>query len=175
MSLPLLVDQNNKPLLGTARSCTSASCKAAQHIVQVSRSLMDACNPRQDEVLKSLGEDHVSPNFRARFEGTSINSWEEFLASQHHWRELHPEWENRIIQATAEVNDNHANGTVYMLTEILHWTRDVKRTAVTVHKWKKSGGKWICYESTTMRGLDPMLGNDDQEVNVKESLPDLQG
>lgn len=172
MSLPLPTDQNNKPLLWTPRSCTSSSCKAAKHIAQLSRSLMDACNPHRYDLLKCLGEQHVSPTFGARFEGTSIDSWEQFLASQYYWGELHPNWENRIIHVTAEVNDNHANGTVYLLTEILQWTRDVKRTAVTVHKWKKSGGKWVCYESTTMRGLDPMLGGDDREASVA-SAPDM--
>ncbi|KAF2159061.1 hypothetical protein M409DRAFT_30481 [Zasmidium cellare ATCC 36951] len=165
MSLPLLVDQGDKSVPWTARPCTSASCKAAQHIVELSRSLMDACNPHCYDLLKSLGEQHVAPTFRAKFESTSLNSWEEFLASQRYWGELHPKWENRIVHATAEVNDNHANGTVYLLTEILRWSRDVKRTAVTVHKWKKSAGKWVCYEAMTMRGLDPMLGGGDQEAN----------
>lgn len=173
MSMPLLVDQDNKPLLWTAHSCTSASCKAAQHIVELSRALMDACNPHQYDLLRSLGEQHVSPTFKARFEGTSVTSWEQFLASQRYWGELHPKWENRIIHATAEVNDNHTNGAVYLLTEILHWTRDVKRTAVTVHKWKKSGGKWVCHESTTMRGLDPMLGGEYQDASVV-SRPEMK-
>ncbi|KAK4500498.1 hypothetical protein PRZ48_008687 [Zasmidium cellare] len=169
MSSPLLVDGSNKPLHYTARTCTSASCKAAKHILELSRSLMDACNPQCYELLKSLGEQHVASTFRAKFESTSISSWQEYLAFQRYWGELHPNWDNRIIHATAEVNDNHANGTVYLLTEILQWTSEVKRTAVIVHKWKKSVGKWVCYESSAMRGHDPMLGADDQKASTAPS------
>lgn len=157
MSLPLLIDQSNKPLLWTAQSCVASNCKAAHHIMELSQSLMEACNPRQYDLLKSLGDQHVAPTFQAKFEDCHISSWEAFLTSQRYWGEKHPQWENRLVSVNAEVNENHANGMVYLLTEILRWSRDVKRTAVTVHKWKKRDGRWVCHESTTMRGLDPML------------------
>lgn len=159
MFLPLLVDQGNKKSYRPAQTCTSKNCKAAEHIIALTRSLMEACNAQNYSTLESLGAEHVSPNFRAKFESGATNSWEAYLAAQRYWSEKHPEWENRIVNVSAEVNENHANGTVYLLVEVLGWEAgsSLRRTVCTVTKWKKREGKWIAYESSAMRGLDPML------------------
>lgn len=162
-SLDLLLPEQTTPQRDPTETTPSSESQSstnlddtriASELIRISRSFEDAMRNNDPGPLQFLANTYVHPDFTARFDTAHIPSWQMYCAIMARWIAANPGYQNTIRAATADVSDDGRDARVYFLMEAIGWPVQLKRMVVSVLKWKKRKGKWLCYENITMRGCD---------------------
>ncbi|CAK4035027.1 Hypothetical predicted protein [Lecanosticta acicola] len=128
--------------------------RTANELIRISRSFEDVIQSGSDETLAEMTERHIHPHFCARFDTAFIGSWEEYVRVLRIWVGSNPAYQKSIVATACNVEEEEREAAVYILIEVTGWPVQLKRLVVSVLKWRKRKRKWLCYENSTMRGID---------------------
>lgn len=82
---------------------------------------------------------------------------EAFLEHYRGFAAEHPEYMLEVESVVADVNEKNGTATVWSLLSVTGEPKGLRRQSVTVHWFRRKGGKWRAHKQTGVRGLAAYL------------------